>query len=188
MKVGDIHTEELVVEKAREMLIKYGVKGWNMNDLARESNMSKRTLYKIIGSKEDLLFKILLNNMKNEIARLKKYLQSDKSFPELLNNLSQQITDGFDDFILSNIKAIRIEYPKIKEREEKFIADQGQFITLFFQKGKDEGCIREDLDVGALVIIVKSLIEYQMITCNNKTDFKTEMGIVLSTFFTCILK
>ena len=114
MKVGDIHTEELVVEKAREMLIKYGVKGWNMNDLARESNMSKRTLYKIIGSKEDLLFKILLNNMKNEIARLKKYLQSDKSFPELLNNLSQQITDGFDDFILSNIKAFRIENTKFK--------------------------------------------------------------------------
>lgn len=188
MKVGEAHITELVFEKTRGLLLKYGVKGWNMNDLASECNMSKRTLYKIIGSKEELLSETVIENLRKEVTRLKNYLESDRSFPELLINLTQEIIEGFDDFILSSLKPIRVEYPKIVEREEKFLQEQGEFFTLFFQKGKDQGCIVEHIEAKSLVTMTRSLIDFQLNSCTNKTEFKIEMKKILDAFFKLIMK
>lgn len=188
MKVGDIDIEEVVFEKTKELLLRYGVKGWNMNDLARESNMSKRTLYKIIGNKEDLLAQISRKGLLNTISRMENYLQSNQPFPTLLNNLSAQIVGNFDDYTLTNLKAIRLEYPRIQEMEELHLKKQREFFVRFFQKGKDEGCIADHAKPASIEKIIHALIEYHIYTCNNKTEFRTEMKEVLSTFLKGVTK
>lgn len=188
MKVGDIDTEELVFEKTKSLLLKYGVKGWNMNDLAKECSMSKRTLYKIIGNKEDLLTALSRNGISKSIARMERYLLSEQPFPQLLHHLSDHIIDGFDDYNLGQIRAVRVEYPSIREMEYTFLEKQREFIINFFEKGKNEGVIVDYASGSAIEKTLHALIEYHITTCNNKTEFKNEMSEVLTVFLKGVMK
>lgn len=183
MKVGDIHIEEVVFEKTKDLLLKFGVKGWNMNDLAEACGMSKRTLYKIIGTKEDLLLTVNKNSISNNNARIEKYLQSKKPFPTVLADLSKYIIDGFDDYTLNHIKAIRLEYPSIKAMESESLKKHRNLFTQFFQKGIDESNIAPHLTAVNIEKTLHALIEYHISNCNSKIEFKKEMDDVLSVFF-----
>ena len=58
--------EELknILLKARELYMKYGIKSITMDDVARELGISKKTLYQYVTDKDDLVGKV----MDNEIA------------------------------------------------------------------------------------------------------------------------
>lgn len=188
MKVGKLHTEKIVFEKTKELLLKFGVKGWNMNNLSEVCNMSKRTLYKIIGNKEDLLSRIIKNGISTNVARIEKYLKSNQDFSILLENLSQYIIDGFDDYTLGNIKTIRLEYPSINKMEEEYLKTHRKLFIRFFEKGKDKDAIVDYADPITIEKTLHALIEYNISNCNNKTEFKYEMEGVLSILFKGIMK
>ncbi len=188
MKVGDTDIEETIFNVTRELLVRYGVKGWNMDDLAKECNMSKRTLYKIIGNKEDLILKCISDCLKNNISTIADFLTSQKPFPELLKQFIDVITDNFQDYILKSISVIRIEYPKIKMEEEKFLSKRQEFLLSFFEKGKAEGYLSDFAKPETVIKIVYALVEYNILTCDNKTDFKNETTETLGLFFKGILK
>ncbi|TKG92860.1 TetR/AcrR family transcriptional regulator [Puteibacter caeruleilacunae] len=188
MKVGDITVEEQVFEKTKELLLRDGVKGWTMNDLARECKMSKRTLYKIIGNKEKLLYKLNYESFQSEISRINKYLQSDKPFPVLLNNLSEMIIRSFDDYTINSIQELRTEYPRIKEMDDEEMEKHRDVFIRFFQKGKEEGYLKHDVEPSTVLKIINALVDHYLCNCCDKTEFKKEMDEVLGTVFNGIMK
>ncbi|MTH14064.1 TetR/AcrR family transcriptional regulator [Flavobacterium sp. LC2016-01] len=58
MRTRDINKEEIVKQKAIEMLVSQGVEGFGMNRLAKECGVSVATLYIYYSDKEDLIKKI----------------------------------------------------------------------------------------------------------------------------------
>lgn len=188
MKVGDVDIEEGIFNKTRELLEKFGVRGWNMDDLARECSMSKRTLYKIIGNKEDLILKCVSDVLRDNISVIANFLKSPKSFPELLEGFIDVITNNFQDYILKSISEIRIEYPKIKIEEEKFLIKRRELLHSFFEKGKQEGYLVEYANPVTINKIVYALVNHNISTCGNKTDFKNETTETLGLFFKGLLK
>lgn len=58
MRTRDTNKEEIVKQKAIEMLVKLGIEGFGMNRLAKESGVSVATLYIYYTDKEDLIKKI----------------------------------------------------------------------------------------------------------------------------------
>jgi len=58
MRTRDTNKEELVKQKAVEMLVKLGIEGFGMNRLAKECGVSVATLYIYYQDKEDLIKKI----------------------------------------------------------------------------------------------------------------------------------
>jgi TetR/AcrR family transcriptional regulator, multidrug resistance operon repressor len=58
MRTRDTNKEEIVKQKAIELLVKSGIEGFSMNKLAKESNISVATLYIYYSDKEDLIKKI----------------------------------------------------------------------------------------------------------------------------------
>lgn len=57
MRTRDTNKEEIVRQKAIEMLVKLGIEGFGMNRLAKESGVSVATLYIYYKDKEDLIKK-----------------------------------------------------------------------------------------------------------------------------------
>jgi AcrR family transcriptional regulator len=57
MRTRDSNKEEIVKQKAIEMLVKLGIEGFGMNRLAKESGVSVATLYIYYTDKDDLIKK-----------------------------------------------------------------------------------------------------------------------------------
>ncbi len=48
-----------LIEKARELYYKYGIKSITMDDVARELGISKKTLYQFVENKTELVEKVV---------------------------------------------------------------------------------------------------------------------------------
>lgn len=129
-KANNKNIRAKIYKKASQYLFNYGLKGWNMDQLAAETGMAKNTLYKIIGYKEDMVKEIYLKNIKSVEKNLK-----------IITNKKEEYFDKFFELDTIIIKLVRytesrqarevfLEYPevenevrKIKERINKKIME-----------------------------------------------------------------
>lgn len=80
MRTRDTNKEELVKQKAIEMLVKSGIEGFGMNRLAKECGVSVATLYIYYKDKEDLIKKIGIEIGQNFFAEMTKDFSPNMPF------------------------------------------------------------------------------------------------------------
>jgi TetR/AcrR family transcriptional regulator, multidrug resistance operon repressor len=80
MRTRDVNKEEIVKQKAIEMLVAQGVEGFGMNRLAKESGVSVATLYIYYSDKEDLIRKIGTEIGRNFFEEMLVGFSSEMSF------------------------------------------------------------------------------------------------------------
>ena len=51
--------EEMIINKARDLFFSYGLKSVSMDDLARKSGTSKKTIYQLVADKNELVDKVV---------------------------------------------------------------------------------------------------------------------------------
>lgn len=188
MKVGNKEIEQVVFEAAKQALIEKGVRGWNMDDIAHRCEMSKRTLYKIISSKEDLLHRIFQDSIIGSATRLERFLGSDKPFEWIYARLSRQYIDGFDDYVLGNQRVLNIEYPQIHELNKKYIKRKHDITLKFFKVGIDEGYIDNSVRAQTIVKMIDAIIEHNLNSSSGGTEFRKNTKELLDGLFTAITK
>ncbi|GAF05538.1 TetR/AcrR family transcriptional regulator [Saccharicrinis fermentans] len=188
MKIGDDNIEKIVIESTKSLLLKYGVKGWNMDELAKECGMSKRTLYKIIGSKEDLLFRCSTDIIATNYKQLKQFLNQDADYFNILDKLSHHIISEINEFVISSSKIIKTEYPRIADAIDKQVEELHQLHLTFFNKGKHEGLLNDNATPKIIVNIIKALMKHNIENSHNQTDFKEKTIEELNFLFKAIRK
>jgi TetR/AcrR family transcriptional regulator, multidrug resistance operon repressor len=82
MRTRDTNKEELVKQKAIEMLVKLGIEGFGMNRLAKECGVSVATLYIYYTDKEDLIKKIGIEIGQDFFNEMVKDFSSNMPFKE----------------------------------------------------------------------------------------------------------
>lgn len=82
MRTRNPHKEEIVKQKAIEMLVKLGIEGFGMNRLAKESCISVATLYIYYSDKEDLIQKIGIEIGQSFFNEMLKDFSPTMSFKE----------------------------------------------------------------------------------------------------------
>jgi TetR/AcrR family transcriptional regulator, multidrug resistance operon repressor len=80
MRTRDINKQDLVKQKAIEMIVKQGIEGFAMNRLAKESGVSVATLYIYYTDKEDLIKKIGIEIGKNFFSEMMKDFSAEMNF------------------------------------------------------------------------------------------------------------
>ncbi len=179
MKVGNKDIEEQVFSIVKRLLINQGVKGWNMDDLARESGLSKRTLYKIIGRKEELLTKIVERSLSKYISIIKQYTNESSDYNVLLDKLSETIVNNFDEFVITSSDSITREYPQIKQIILKKREELRKSNIEFYRRGQKLGYIIKQFDPETIIKIIDALIDYNINETNSKKEFEIELNKAL---------
>ena len=82
MRTRDSNKEEIVKQKAIELLVEKGIEGFSMNRLAKESNISVATLYIYYSDKDDLVRKIGIEIGKNFFDEMAKDFSPTMPFRE----------------------------------------------------------------------------------------------------------
>ncbi|PKQ65025.1 hypothetical protein BZG02_04095 [Labilibaculum filiforme] len=188
MKFGNENIERIVFESTQSILLKKGVKGWNMDDLAKECGMSKRTLYKIIGNKEDLLYRCYDETFKSNLKFVKKNIEQDGDYYLLLDELSNLIVNGVNEFVIVGSKSIETEYPHISKMIEARIKEHQKLIITFFEKGIDKKLLKDNVDAQLINSMVSAIMSFNVMNSKDQREFRDKTKKQLDFLFEVIKK
>ena len=141
---------ERAIETTSEIVLRCGNLSVRMDDVAQELSVSKRTLYEIFGSNEELL----LECMNRHIARMSKMLEEEigreedvltvflKHLEVLINESRERDHNKFEDMD---------KYPKLKKVFHEHLADMARRMRGFMELGVKQGVFRDDLNMDVLM-------------------------------------
>lgn len=168
-KSDKLEIQERVTKVAMEMILKFGLRGLNMVELAKECGLAKATLYKIIGSKEDLVTEIALEIFRiNIVAVLDPMMKHDD--PVIA---TKQFLDKYFDYAIESqkilINQIYKEYPLIEKDVESNYNEMIVNIQLRFKTWQDKKLIRTDIEVDYILEALEALNEFYV-----RSDYSNE--------------
>jgi AcrR family transcriptional regulator len=138
---------ENILERVGELYYKYGIKSVTMDDVARELGISKKTLYKHVENKNDLVSKVLDYLLEQKNCAFKELLSKNLNAIEELLEVGVYIVKTIMDYNPSTQYDLKKYYP---EQYTKFHAVRKdrmhQSILRNIEKGKDQGLYRIELD------------------------------------------
>jgi len=136
-----------ILFKVRELYMKFGIKGITMDDVAREIGISKKTLYQFFTDKDELVGKIIDNEI----------FQRQKEICNCFKVGYNAIEELFEISLFMN-KFIREQNPATEHDLKKYYPHHYQkivkarregifnYILLNLKKGKKEGLYRSEMD------------------------------------------
>jgi AcrR family transcriptional regulator len=168
-KSDKVEIQERVTKVAMEMILKFGLRGLNMVELAKECGLAKATLYKIIGSKEDLVTEIALEIFRiNIVAVLDPMMKHDD--PVIA---TKQFLDKYFDYAIESqkilINQIYKEYPLIEKDVESNYNEMIVNIQHRFKTWQDKKLIRTDIEVDYILEALEALNEFYV-----RSDYSNE--------------
>jgi TetR/AcrR family transcriptional regulator, cholesterol catabolism regulator len=176
-----------ILEKVRDLFFKYGVRSMSMDDICRETEISRKTIYKIFTSKNDLVEKLLELERENfEIIFNTDKFDGEVNAIDILLMVSKDVSNKFSDISPSMTFDLKKYYPDIyhKHVEERieFIFEK---IRINLVKGINQGVYRDDLSVE----LVSRLYIRRLIDLHNpeffpadKFSFQTLFDVMFDNF------
>ena len=165
--------EEQIILKARELFTKYGYKRVSMDEIAREANVTKKTIYNYFSSKEELLNYFI----REKILQMKKIVEKteDKNLPyfDTVHQVIYQLLKSKkqDDFLKVIIKEAEVfKNPVIVESLKQIDSKIQEYVKNKLQEAVDNNYVEvEDVDITAF-LIYKMYLALIMEWDNKKLD------------------
>jgi Bacterial regulatory proteins, tetR family. len=183
-KTDKIEIQERVTHVAMEMMMKFGLRGLNMVELARECGLAKATLYKIIGTKEDLIRQIAFRIFGvNFIEMLEPFRTIEDPV-----KATQEFLDNYFDYAIQAqkilVQQIYREYPLIEKEVDQEFKVEIDFVANRYKEWQKEGLIRQDINVDYCLDALQHLNEFYEV--ENYSEEETIARLRAS--FTCVLR
>ncbi|MCM1152281.1 MAG: TetR/AcrR family transcriptional regulator [Muribaculum sp.] len=137
---------DAIYQSVNSILFSKGMKAATMDNVAASLGMSKRTLYEIFGSKDQLIFDTLSYNNRLHIAKIEKIfsecanvleacIKITLDFAENMRNVSPEFFRDMDHFY----RDMRPNYEDLREKRRAKILE-------VFHKGVRQGVFRPDIN------------------------------------------
>jgi len=141
----------LLLEKSAELFKKYGIKNLTMDDVAKELGMSKKTIYRFVENKSELVKLTLQNYLDAERKQLESVLKpAENSVDEMIQMVSY-FYNQVRDFNPSALTDLQKYYPETWDLYHKhrfhFILDR---IEENVKSGVKQGVYRSDLNADII--------------------------------------
>ena len=149
-----------ILLKSGEVFMRYGLKSVTMDDIAREIKVSKKTLYKYVKDKSDLLCKVMQGNCSCDVVVIDEILE------RRLNAIDEIIEIGR--YVAGQLKMM---HPSIHYDMEKYYPEVWQLfenhksdylygcVADNMARGMKEGLYRDNLNIEIMVKLYLSKID-----------------------------
>jgi AcrR family transcriptional regulator len=139
------------LERVEDLFLRYGIKSITMDDVAGDLGISKKTLYQIVESKDELVIKVL----EHHIAREKSMcINMSSTSPNAIEEIfivmetnSQELSQMKTNIINDLQKYHRKAWILIRKFHYDFVF---KVIRENLRRGRSEGLYREDFDIDIL--------------------------------------
>ncbi len=138
--------QTLVLEKAAGLIASRGPKGWSTAELAKKCGLAKNTLYKIIGSKEQLVEKVVLEQIDATTTILRHIIESSDGYQSAARRMLKEGPPFLARRPRVTFAEIFLEYPAIEGKALAHQKKAAAAIIEFIRQGQAEGHIRSDIE------------------------------------------
>ena len=150
-----------ILERVRELFFKYGVRSVSMDDICRDVGISKKKLYQLFSSKNELVEKLLELERENFEIIFDTYDFEGVNAIDILLTVSKEVGERFRDVSPSMTFDLVKYYPDIYH---KHIDERVNFIfkkiQINLEKGINQGVYRDDLSVELVArLYIRRLID-----------------------------
>ena len=155
-------SEELknILQKVRELYMKYGIKSITMDDVALELGISKKTLYQYVTDKDDLVGKFVFNEIELRQEEICKCFKTGFNAIEELLEISIFMNKLIRDQNPATDHDLKKYYPHHYQKMVN-VRREGIFNYIFqnMKKGMAEGLYRDDIDAEIISKLYISRVE-----------------------------
>ncbi|MFN8310398.1 MAG: TetR/AcrR family transcriptional regulator [Chitinophagales bacterium] len=139
--------QQIILQRAQELFIRFGIKNMTMDDIARELGMSKKTIYLYVNNKADLVQKALRTYIATETQVLKDAVANSGNALEemltLINFISTHLRE-FDSRVFHELEKYYSEaFKQYQEYRDKTILS---YFSENLEKGIKQGVYRKDIN------------------------------------------
>lgn len=138
---------ENILEKVGELYTRYGIKSVTMDDVSRELGISKKTLYKYVENKNDLVEKVLNYLLEKGNCNMSDIKEKKQNAIAELVDVGIYIIKTIKDYNPSTEYDLKKYYPKLYERFTK-VRQERMYHSIIknIEKGKKEGLFRTNMN------------------------------------------
>lgn len=147
-----------IVEEAGELFHTYGFKRVSMDEIAGKSRISKKTLYAVFSSKDEIMraaLEVMTENLVNQMSDLlDKTLPIDKTFREF-SHIIKQVRFALSKPMLNDLKDMPDLFSIIDEKRKKIIKKFEGVLKENIKKGE----VRKGLNTTVFMNVLMSAVE-----------------------------
>ncbi|MDZ7370458.1 MAG: TetR/AcrR family transcriptional regulator [candidate division KSB1 bacterium] len=151
---------ELLLNAARELFYRYGVRRVTVEEICAKADVSKMTFYKFFDNKADLVKHLLSRMIAEGEGKFSQIISSDAPFAEKIRQLIDLKLDFMremsSEFMLEILNGSLPEVQPLVEEASR--RQQEQFLN-FVRRSQEQGYIRKDLHVGLHLYLLDRFTE-----------------------------
>lgn len=152
--------QEKILEVADQLFHKFGARSVSMDDIASELSISKKTIYQYFKDKNDIVMKVTIKAIQEEIKMFQEVIDVSNDAIEELFNLSKCLRKNMAEINPSLLFDLQKFHPKAwdlwLEFKNGFIK---QSILDVIARGKNEGYFREDINAEIIAVFRVESVE-----------------------------
>lgn len=149
-----------MIRQITQVFMRYGIRSVNMDDIARELKISKKTLYKYFKDKNDVVSTAMKARCLLEQSIVKQFLGESENAIDELMLITKFVGEELQDVHPSVVFDIQKYYPEawgiINEHKTVFIKNS---IVQNLERGISEGLYRKNLNVDIISAIYENHME-----------------------------
>ena len=149
---------EKILLSTMEVFNSKGLK-FTMDDIARNINISKKTIYKVFNDKEEMFLE-LVDYLFDGIKDAEMEVANDESLSTLekIRKILGVMPNSYKDIDFRQLYMLRDKYPKIYEKVEERLENGWELTISLIEKGMEEGVIRP-IRIPILKMMLESSLE-----------------------------
>lgn len=144
-------TKERIIEQAKNLFLKLGIRSVSMDDICSQLAISKKTLYQHFADKDELVDKVLqLQIAGMQAETLACCQQSDNAIQEVIKTMEMMVRHftSMNPVVLFDLQKFHLEsFNKFKAHKYQFLLE---IISNNLKIGIAEGLYRGDINVDVL--------------------------------------
>ena len=170
--------EEYIINAAEKIFTVMGYNGASMEEIAKEAQFTRKTVYQYFEDKEDLYFAVISRGFQQLLYYFKEDIKNGITGFEKLQCLTSAYYRFYQDFpstlnlmnYVGYIKSKKEDTPK-HEDFNKIIGLLPQEVANVIDEGKVDGSIRTDLDTMSLTYSAEFIITgfFHILSVSGKT-------------------
>jgi AcrR family transcriptional regulator len=151
---------EEILDEAEQLVIRQGFRRFNLDQLARQLRMSKRTIYAYYPSKEELFFAALNRRASRLIQRLKEINGMQISARDKLYLASECVVLDLSELDNSLIGDLKQFFPDFFLLSQGYFRQVAKYIASILEEGARNGEFRTDVNPALLTRLFQGIGDY----------------------------